>query len=63
MLLGFKTPFEKFHSTKKFYTPFYELWVKVQEIINKKKQWLACPLNEIDPDEVDSIIKMSVKQL
>ena len=63
MLFGFKSTFETFHRVKKFFTPFYELWTNVSEIMVKKRQWLESPLANIDPDEVDAMIKTSIKGL
>jgi len=63
MLFGFKTTFETFNRIKRFFTPFYELWTSVNDTLLKKRQWLVCPLAEIDPDEVDAMIKQSVKTL
>jgi hypothetical protein len=63
MLFGYKSGFETFYKIKKFFTPFYELWTNVNEIMVKKRQWMECPLNQIDPDEVDSMIKSSIKTL
>ena len=40
MLFGFKSPFDTFHKTKKYFTPFYDLWTNVSEIMLKKRQWL-----------------------
>ena len=63
MLFGFKSGFESFLRTKRFFTPFFELWSNVNEIMVKKRRWVECPLNEIDPDDVDGMIKMSIKTL
>ena len=63
MLFGFKSPFEGYHRIRKFFTPFYELWTQVSEIMVKKRQWLESQLAAIDPDEVDSMIKSSIKTL
>ena len=63
MLFGYKSGFEMFYKIKKFFTPFYELWTNVNEIMVKKRQWMECPLNAIDPDEVDAMIKSSIKTL
>ena len=57
MLFGFKSTFDTFHRVKKYYLPFYELWTNVSEIMVKKRQWLESSLSNIDPDEVDSMIK------
>lgn len=63
MLFGFKSPFETYHKVKKFFTPFYELWTNVNDIMMKKRQWLDSQLANIDPDEVDAMIKQSIKGL
>lgn len=36
MLFGFKSGYETFHRVKKFFTPFYELWTIVSEIMVKR---------------------------
>ena len=63
MLFGFKSNFDTFHRVKKFYAPFYELWTNVSEIVVRKRQWLESALANIDPDEVDAMIKQSIKTL
>ena len=63
MLFGFKSGYETFHRVKKFFTPFYELWTNVSEIMVKKRQWMESALSNIDPDEVDGMIKSSIKGL
>lgn len=63
MLFGFKSNFDAFHRVKKFYAPFYELWTNVSEIVVRKRQWLESALASIDPDEVDAMIKQSIKTL
>lgn len=57
MLFGFKSGYESFHKVKKYFTPYYELWTNVNEIMLKKRQWMESPLSSIDPEEVDSMIK------
>lgn len=63
MLFGFKSPYESFNRVKKFFSPFYELWTNVNDIMVKKRQWMESPLNSIDPEEVDGMIKLSIKSL
>ena len=62
-LFQFKSPFESFHRVKKYFSPFYELWTNVSDIMVKKRQWLESQLASIDPDEVDAMIKQSIKGL
>ena len=63
MLFGFKSGFDGYTRIKRFFTPFNELWTNVNEIMVKKRKWIECPLIDIDPDEVDSMIKVSIKTL
>jgi hypothetical protein len=63
MLFGYKSGFESFHKIKKFFVPFYELWTNVNEVMVKKIEWMECPLNRIDPDDVDAMIKSSLKTI
>ena len=53
MIFGCAGELEGFNELRLWFTPFYELGTGVHEIMTKKKQWLDCPLSEIDPDEVD----------
>lgn len=63
MLFGFKSPFETFNRIKKFFGPYYEMWTNAFEVMTKKIHWMECPLQDVDPDEVDNMIKQSVKTL
>jgi hypothetical protein len=37
MLFGYKSGYESFLRVKKFFSPFYELWTNVNEIMVKKR--------------------------
>ena len=63
MLFNYKTNYDNFIKIKKYFSPFYELWTNVNEIMLKKIQWMEQPLFNIDPDEVDGMIKQSIKIL
>ena len=53
MIYGSAQELEGFTELARWFAPFYELGTGVHEIGTKRRQWLACPLSEIDPDEVD----------
>ena len=63
MLFGFKSSYETHNKTKKFFYPFYELWTNVNDIMVRKRQWMECPLSSIDAEEVDGMIKASIKTI
>jgi hypothetical protein len=63
MLFGYKSPYENFNKIKKFFAPYNELWTNIHEIIEKKRFWNQSVLHKIDPEEVDTMIKTSIKTL
>lgn len=46
-----------FQELRAWFAPFYDLWTGVHEVMSKRRQWLECPLTEIDPVEVDETIR------
>ena len=61
MLFGFKSTYDSFFNLKKFFTPHLELWQSVHQFMSKKVEWNYTKLNQIDAEEVESMVKMSAK--
>jgi hypothetical protein len=49
----------KYKKIRADFIPYNDLWTGVDFVMSKKKTWLNCPLTEIDPEEVDTVIKTS----
>ena len=46
-----------FDSLKKWFQPFEDMWAAVQRAKTKKQEWFNAKLKDIDPDQVDLLIK------
>ena len=57
MIFGFFGDSAKFEAVASWFRPYYDLQVGAYEVQRRKEVWRACPLPEIDPDEVDHVVK------
>lgn len=57
MIFGFFGDAAKFEAVASWFRPYYDLQVGAYEVQRRKEVWRACPLPEIDPDEVDHVVK------
>lgn len=59
MIFGHSGDSTEFEAIAQGYQPFYDLQVGAYDIQKKKETWRDCPLPEIDPDEVDRVVRES----
>ena len=63
LLFGNKTDFHALLNVQRFFDPYYELWTRINDMMTKKNTWLRSRLHEIDSDEVNNMIKDSLRSV
>ncbi len=61
MLFAFRSTLEAYEELRHFFMPYSELWGAVQEFLSRKKEWGAAPLLEVKAEEVDVLIKSTIR--
>jgi hypothetical protein len=59
MVFGHSGDATEFDTIAQSFTPLYDLQVGAYDIQKKKEHWKDCPLHDIDPDEVDRVVRES----
>ena len=63
LLFGNRTEFSGLASIQRAFEPYYELWMKIDLVINKRNEISDANLSEIDAEEVEKLIKDSTKSM
>lgn len=63
MIFGYAGDASKFEAVAAWFMPYYELQVGAYEVQKKKEAWRDCALPDIDPDEVDRVVKEHTQAL
>jgi hypothetical protein len=45
------------------FEPYHELWIKIDHIMNKRIEWMDAKLTSIDAEEVEVLIKETMRAL
>lgn len=61
MLFAFRSTIDPYEELRLYFLPYSELWMAVQEFLQKKKEWAGSVLHQIKPEEVDILIKSSIR--
>jgi dynein heavy chain, axonemal len=62
-MFGFNTTFDTFLKMKALFIPHNDMWRAIAIFQKKKKEWKESSLRNIDPTEVDSLIKQNIRTL
>lgn len=57
MIFGSAGELEGFRELRAWFAPYYKLGTGVHRLTQKKRFWRGCPLPEIDPVEVDELLR------
>ena len=62
-LFGYVTNYEKFFKMKQYLEPHAELWKSIGKFLDNKKSWMSSTVFNVDPSEIESIIKHSQRDV
>ena len=63
LLFGSRSDFHSLASMMRAFEPYYELWIKIDFMMNKRIEWMESNLTEIDAEEVEMLIKETMRSL